>query len=86
MVKDICYCDNCVFIDVNQNIPDWNEYLMKKLVGAYTLPVDFYLKVKHFNKDDITILPLTKFLISFFNLLISISLTEKFSKKETAGN
>ncbi|XP_051273748.1 lethal(3)malignant brain tumor-like protein 2 isoform X2 [Dicentrarchus labrax] len=32
--------------DVKQNIPDWKEYLMKKLVGANTLPVDFYLKVK----------------------------------------
>ncbi|XP_042254249.1 lethal(3)malignant brain tumor-like protein 2 isoform X1 [Thunnus maccoyii] len=31
--------------DVNQNIPDWKEYLMKKLVGAHTLPVDFYLKL-----------------------------------------
>uniref|UniRef100_UPI003AAB6118 lethal(3)malignant brain tumor-like protein 2 n=1 Tax=Centroberyx gerrardi TaxID=166262 RepID=UPI003AAB6118 len=31
--------------DVQQNIPDWKEYLMKKLVGANTLPVDFYLKL-----------------------------------------
>ncbi|XP_020500496.2 lethal(3)malignant brain tumor-like protein 2 [Labrus bergylta] len=31
--------------DVNQNIPDWKDYLMKKLVGADTLPVDFYLKL-----------------------------------------
>ncbi|KAI3365530.1 hypothetical protein L3Q82_010615, partial [Scortum barcoo] len=31
--------------DVNQNISDWKEYLMKKLVGADTLPVDFYLKL-----------------------------------------
>ncbi|XP_076008335.1 lethal(3)malignant brain tumor-like protein 2 [Genypterus blacodes] len=31
--------------DVTQNIPDWKEYLMKKLVGAETLPVDFYLKL-----------------------------------------
>ncbi|XP_071318568.1 lethal(3)malignant brain tumor-like protein 2 isoform X5 [Trachinotus anak] len=31
--------------DVKQNIPDWKEYLMKKLVGASTLPVDFYLKL-----------------------------------------
>ncbi|XP_035515314.1 lethal(3)malignant brain tumor-like protein 2 isoform X2 [Morone saxatilis] len=31
--------------DVKQNIPDWKEYLMKKLVGANTLPVDFYLKM-----------------------------------------
>lgn len=37
---------NCVFVDVKQNIPDWKEYLMTKLVGANTLPVDFYLKVK----------------------------------------
>ncbi|KAM4524326.1 lethal(3)malignant brain tumor-like protein 2 isoform 2-T2 [Odontesthes bonariensis] len=28
-----------------QNIPDWKDYLMKKLVGATTLPVDFYLKL-----------------------------------------
>ncbi|XP_061764963.1 lethal(3)malignant brain tumor-like protein 2 isoform X1 [Nerophis ophidion] len=27
------------------NIPDWKEYLMKKLVGAHTLPVEFYLKL-----------------------------------------
>ncbi|XP_054608482.1 lethal(3)malignant brain tumor-like protein 2 [Dunckerocampus dactyliophorus] len=26
------------------NIPDWKEYLMKKLVGAHTVPVEFYLK------------------------------------------
>lgn len=32
--------------DVKQNIPDWKEYLMKKLVGAHTLPVDFNQKVK----------------------------------------
>ncbi|KAM4623687.1 lethal(3)malignant brain tumor-like protein 2 [Polymixia lowei] len=31
--------------DVQKNIPDWKEYLMKKLVGAHTLPVDFYLKL-----------------------------------------
>lgn len=35
----------CVFIDAKQDIPDWKAYLMKKLVGANTLPVDFYLKV-----------------------------------------
>lgn len=33
-------------LDVKQNIPDWKEYLMGKLVGANTLPVDIYLKVK----------------------------------------
>lgn len=37
---------NCVQTDVKQNIPDWKEYLMSKLVGANTLPVDFYIKVK----------------------------------------
>ncbi|KAF0025171.1 hypothetical protein F2P81_022052 [Scophthalmus maximus] len=31
--------------DVKRNIPDWKEYLMKKLVGANTLPVDFFLKL-----------------------------------------
>ncbi|KAM3591584.1 uncharacterized protein V6R79_004299 [Siganus canaliculatus] len=31
--------------DVQQSIPDWKEYLMKKLVGASTLPVDFYLRL-----------------------------------------
>ncbi|CAK6961728.1 lethal(3)malignant brain tumor-like protein 2 [Scomber scombrus] len=31
--------------DVNQNIPDWKEYLMKKLLGAYTIPVDLYMKL-----------------------------------------
>ncbi|KAM6951092.1 lethal(3)malignant brain tumor-like protein 2 [Aplochiton taeniatus] len=30
---------------VQQNIPDWKEYLMNKLVAANTLPVDFYLKL-----------------------------------------
>ncbi|KAL0983989.1 hypothetical protein UPYG_G00135580 [Umbra pygmaea] len=30
---------------VHQNIPDWKEYLMKRLVGANTLPVDFYIKL-----------------------------------------
>lgn len=37
---------NCVHTDVTQNIPDWKAYLMSKLVGANTLPVDFYIKVK----------------------------------------
>lgn len=32
--------------DVNQDIPNWKSYLMEKLVGASTLPVDFYFKVK----------------------------------------
>ncbi|KAM9837740.1 lethal(3)malignant brain tumor-like protein 2 isoform 2-T2 [Aulostomus maculatus] len=31
--------------DVKRNIPDWKGYLMKKLVGSNTLPVDFYLKL-----------------------------------------
>ncbi|XP_028332006.1 lethal(3)malignant brain tumor-like protein 2 isoform X2 [Gouania willdenowi] len=31
--------------DGNHNIPDWKEYLMKKLIGANTLPVDFYAKL-----------------------------------------
>ncbi|XP_034414966.1 lethal(3)malignant brain tumor-like protein 2 isoform X2 [Cyclopterus lumpus] len=31
--------------DVKQNIPDWKEYLMVTLVGAHTLPVDFYMKL-----------------------------------------
>ncbi|XP_041671165.1 lethal(3)malignant brain tumor-like protein 2 isoform X2 [Cheilinus undulatus] len=31
--------------DVKQDILDWKGYLMKKLVGADTLPVDFYLKL-----------------------------------------
>ena len=35
----------CVCVDVQLKIPDWKEYLMKKLVGAHTLPVDFYIKV-----------------------------------------
>ncbi|CAN9508991.1 unnamed protein product [Ophioblennius macclurei] len=30
--------------DVTQNITDWKDYLMKKLIGATTLPVDFYIK------------------------------------------
>lgn len=37
---------NYVHTDVKQNIPDWKAYLMSKLVGANTLPVDFYIKVK----------------------------------------
>lgn len=48
-ISDIIACSNltnCVFVDVKQTIPDWREYLMTKLVGAHTLPVDFYLKVK----------------------------------------
>lgn len=31
---------------MKQNIPDWKAYLMSKLVGANTLPVDFTIKVK----------------------------------------
>eukprot|EP00063_Salmo_salar_P088641 XP_014063476.1 PREDICTED: lethal(3)malignant brain tumor-like protein 2 isoform X1 [Salmo salar] len=30
---------------VHQNISDWKEYLMNRLVGARTLPVDFYMKL-----------------------------------------
>ncbi|XP_068610573.1 lethal(3)malignant brain tumor-like protein 2 [Brachionichthys hirsutus] len=36
--------------DVKQSIPDWKEYLMTKLVGANTLPVDFYLKLAESRK------------------------------------
>ncbi|XP_068439980.1 lethal(3)malignant brain tumor-like protein 2 [Clinocottus analis] len=38
--------------DVKQNIPDWKEYLMLKLVGAHTLPVDFYLKLAESMKNS----------------------------------
>lgn len=31
--------------DVKTTIADWKEYLMQKLVGANTIPVDFYLKL-----------------------------------------
>ncbi|XP_072312654.1 lethal(3)malignant brain tumor-like protein 2 isoform X2 [Eucyclogobius newberryi] len=31
--------------DVKTTIEDWKEYLMQKLVGASTIPVDFYLKL-----------------------------------------
>lgn len=51
-----------VLIDVTQNIPDWKEYLMKKLVGAETLPVDFYLQVN---------LELNK-MVEPFRLLLSV--------------
>ncbi|XP_053706619.1 lethal(3)malignant brain tumor-like protein 2 isoform X1 [Synchiropus splendidus] len=30
---------------VKRNIPDWKEYLTNKLVGSYTIPVDFYMKL-----------------------------------------
>ncbi|XP_057682098.1 lethal(3)malignant brain tumor-like protein 2 isoform X6 [Corythoichthys intestinalis] len=33
-------------------IPDWKEYLMKKLVGAHTLPVEFYLKLSERMKQQ----------------------------------
>ncbi|CAL8262190.1 unnamed protein product [Arctogadus glacialis] len=36
--------------DVQLKIPDWKEYLMKKLVGAHTLPVDFYIKLAESTK------------------------------------
>lgn len=42
----ICVCVCVCLADVKQTITDWKEYLMKKLVGSSTLPVDFYLKVK----------------------------------------
>ncbi|XP_037611426.1 lethal(3)malignant brain tumor-like protein 2 isoform X2 [Sebastes umbrosus] len=38
--------------DVKQTIPDWREYLMTKLVGANTLPVDFYLKLAEGMKNS----------------------------------
>ncbi|XP_069578285.1 lethal(3)malignant brain tumor-like protein 2 [Brachyistius frenatus] len=31
--------------DVNPDISDWKEYLMKKLVGSHTLPVNIYVKL-----------------------------------------
>uniref|UniRef100_A0A3P8U149 L3MBTL histone methyl-lysine binding protein 2 n=1 Tax=Amphiprion percula TaxID=161767 RepID=A0A3P8U149_AMPPE len=34
---------------------DWKEYLMKKLVGAHTLPVDFYLKLAEHMKTSFRI-------------------------------
>ncbi|XP_077595433.1 lethal(3)malignant brain tumor-like protein 2 isoform X2 [Stigmatopora nigra] len=34
------------------NIPDWKEYLMKKLVGTHTLPVEFYLKLSERMKQQ----------------------------------
>ncbi|XP_077407752.1 lethal(3)malignant brain tumor-like protein 2 isoform X2 [Vanacampus margaritifer] len=34
------------------NILDWKEYLMRKMVGAHTLPVDFYLKVSESLKQQ----------------------------------
>ncbi|KAM7382019.1 hypothetical protein PAMA_012744 [Pampus argenteus] len=41
--------------DVKQNIPDWKKYLMKRLVGANTLPVDFYLKLAESMKHSFRI-------------------------------
>ncbi|XP_042083010.1 lethal(3)malignant brain tumor-like protein 2 isoform X2 [Haplochromis burtoni] len=38
--------------DLKQDIPDWKEYLMKRLVGAHTLPVDFYLKLAESMKNS----------------------------------
>ncbi|XP_019938458.2 lethal(3)malignant brain tumor-like protein 2 isoform X2 [Paralichthys olivaceus] len=38
--------------DVKQNISDWKEYLMKKLVGTNTLPVDFYTKLSESMKTS----------------------------------
>ncbi|XP_056285750.1 lethal(3)malignant brain tumor-like protein 2 isoform X2 [Pseudoliparis swirei] len=38
--------------DVKQSIPDWKEYLMSTLVGAQTLPVDFYLKLAESMKNS----------------------------------
>lgn len=32
-------------IEVHQHIKDWKSYLMERLVGAHTLPVDFHVKV-----------------------------------------
>ncbi|XP_035001144.2 lethal(3)malignant brain tumor-like protein 2 [Hippoglossus stenolepis] len=37
---------------VKQNISDWKEYLMKKLVGANTLPVDFFAKLSESMKSS----------------------------------
>uniref|UniRef100_A0A3Q3JYE9 Uncharacterized protein n=1 Tax=Monopterus albus TaxID=43700 RepID=A0A3Q3JYE9_MONAL len=34
---------------------DWKEYLMKKLVGAHTLPVDFYLKLAESMKSPFSV-------------------------------
>ncbi|KAI2658504.1 Lethal(3)malignant brain tumor-like protein 2 [Labeo rohita] len=31
--------------EVHQHIKDWKSYLMKRLVGAHTLPVDFHVKM-----------------------------------------
>lgn len=39
--------------DVPQNIPNWKSYLMTKLVGATTLPVDFYFKLAESVKTSI---------------------------------
>uniref|UniRef100_A0A3Q2ZYZ1 THAP-type domain-containing protein n=1 Tax=Kryptolebias marmoratus TaxID=37003 RepID=A0A3Q2ZYZ1_KRYMA len=35
-----------------KNIPDWKDYLMKKMVGTTTLPVDFYVKLAESMKSS----------------------------------
>ncbi|XP_013873739.1 MBT domain-containing protein 1 [Austrofundulus limnaeus] len=35
-----------------KNIPDWKDYLMKKMVGTTTLPVDFNVKLKESMKSS----------------------------------
>uniref|UniRef100_H3D5Y3 L3MBTL histone methyl-lysine binding protein 2 n=1 Tax=Tetraodon nigroviridis TaxID=99883 RepID=H3D5Y3_TETNG len=41
--------------DVKQTIPDWKAYLMLKLVGANTLPVDFYSKLTESMKPSVKV-------------------------------
>lgn len=44
----ISLCDQdsaCVFTAIHAKFTDWKGYLMKRLVGSRTLPVDFHIKV-----------------------------------------
>lgn len=36
----------CVCLAIHAKYTDWRSYLMKKLVGARTIPVDFHIKVR----------------------------------------
>lgn len=41
--KDVLF--PCVYAAIHAKYTDWRSYLMKKLVGARTIPVDFHIKV-----------------------------------------
>lgn len=59
----------CVFfLEINKRITDWKSYLMQKLVGASTIPVDFHALVT-LNAHWVTYIPVAVFVYKQYRAL-----------------